>query len=67
MPITASFIDEWRAAFGTEEINAQIRLGIQGAETFYAVENGIEIGTRISILSKAFTNLDDYQEKGKSR
>lgn len=46
MPQTAAFIDELRAAFGAEEINAQIKLGMQGAETFYASENGIEAGTR---------------------
>lgn len=45
MPLCAAFIDEMRAAFGTEEINAQIRFGMQGAQTFHARENGIEVGT----------------------
>lgn len=45
MPQCAAFIDECREAFGADEINAQIRLGMQGAQTFYATENGIEVGT----------------------
>ncbi|MEW6314644.1 MAG: hypothetical protein AB1513_11495 [Pseudomonadota bacterium] len=46
MPQCAAFIDELREAFGEEEINAQIRMGMLGARTFHAAENGIEIGTR---------------------
>lgn len=46
MPQVAAFIDELRAVFGVEEINAQIKLGMQGAQTFHAVENGHEVGTR---------------------
>lgn len=46
MPQVAAFIDELRAVFGVDEINAQIKLGMQGAETFHASENGIEVGTR---------------------
>lgn len=45
MPLCAAFIDEMREAFGAEEINAQVKLGMQGAQTFHASENGIEVGT----------------------
>jgi len=45
MPETAAFIDACREAFGAEEVNAQIKLGMQGARTFHASENGIEVGT----------------------
>lgn len=47
MPLTAAFIDECREAFGAEMINGQIRLGMQGARTFHAAENGHEVGTRM--------------------
>lgn len=46
MPQTYAFIEACRAAFGVKEVNAQIRLGIEGACSFHAVENGIEVGTR---------------------
>lgn len=38
MPQVAAFIDEMRNAFGAEEINTQIKLGMHGAQTFHAVE-----------------------------
>lgn len=46
MPQTAKWIDELREAFGKEEIDAQIRKGMKGEPTFWAKENGIEIGTK---------------------
>lgn len=48
MPVVAEFVDACRDAFGADMINEQIQLGRQGAQTFYACENGIEIGTRIA-------------------
>ena len=45
MPATAEFIDACREAFGTDDVNTQIKLGIQGAKTFHARENGTEVGT----------------------
>lgn len=45
MPLTTSFVDRLREAFGREHIDAQIRRGIAGAGTFYARENGHEIGS----------------------
>lgn len=55
MPQCAAFIDEMRAAFGAEEINAQIKLGMQGAQTFHAVENGHEVGTCFDVPVKFIT------------
>lgn len=57
MPQTYAFIEACRAAFGKESINPQIKLGMEGAETFHASENGIEIGTVIS-EPKNYTTLD---------
>lgn len=57
MPETAAFIDALREAFGKEHIDAQIRLGMQGAQTFHAVEGGQEVGTRFTQPVK-FINVD---------
>ena len=46
MPDCTVFIDEMRAAFGAEEINASIKAGINGQPTFWASENGVETGTQ---------------------
>lgn len=46
MPTVTAWIDDLRAAFGAEMIDAAIRAGIDGQPTFCAAENGIEIGTR---------------------
>lgn len=46
MPETYAFIESCREAFGKDAVNPMIKLGMEGAETFHAVENGIEIGTR---------------------
>ncbi|NYT76540.1 hypothetical protein H0A71_06015 [Alcaligenaceae bacterium] len=45
MPETTAFIDSLREAFGAEMINEQIRKGLKGEATFYASENGHELGT----------------------
>lgn len=45
MPTVAAIVDEWRAVFGKDMVDAQIRAGINGKPTFYASENGHEIGT----------------------
>lgn len=45
MPWVASKIDELRDAFGADGINALIKGGMQGVPTFYARENGHEVGT----------------------
>lgn len=46
MPATAAFIDAMREAFGADMINAAIRAGLDGQPTFWASENGQEVGTR---------------------
>lgn len=46
MPTVAGFIDQMRDAFGAAEINASIRAGMDGQPTFYASENGAEVGTK---------------------
>lgn len=45
MPQTAAFIDDLRKTFGAASINEQIRRGLNGEPTFYAKENGFELGT----------------------
>jgi len=45
MPQVAVFIDQLREAFGADMINLQIRLGMRGEPTFFASENGHELGT----------------------
>lgn len=46
MPTVAAWIDDLRAAFGDDQINLQIKACIAGQPTFWARENGHEIGTR---------------------
>jgi hypothetical protein len=45
MPVTAALIDQFREAFGAENIHDVIRRGMAGEPVFYASENGQEIGT----------------------
>lgn len=46
MPTVAAWIDDLRAAFGDNQINPQIKAGIDGQPTFWATESGHQIGTR---------------------
>jgi len=46
MPETSRVVDEWRAVFGRESVDAQICSGMRGAPVFWARENGAEIGTK---------------------
>ena len=46
MPTVAGWVDDLRAAFGAESINAAIRAGLDGQPTFYAEENGRAVGTK---------------------
>lgn len=55
MPLVAVFIDECRASFGSEIVNEQIRKGMHGSPTFYASENGIEVGTKMPEPKKFIT------------
>lgn len=45
MPTVAGWIDELREAFGTDQVNQQIRRGMNGQQAFFAEENGHRIGT----------------------
>lgn len=45
MPTVAGWIDNLRAAFGADMIDAAIRAGIAGQHTFHAREGGHEVGT----------------------
>lgn len=47
MPETYAFIEACREAFGKDAVNPMIKLGMEGASTFHAVENGIEVGTEM--------------------
>lgn len=57
MPSTAAFIDEMRAVFGAEDINASIRAGLDGQPTFWASEGGAEIGTKDHRVGIALSDM----------
>lgn len=57
MPETYAFIEACREAFGKDAVNPMIKLGMEGAQTFHAIENGIEVGTRLDDPVK-FITLD---------
>ena len=61
MPIVAAWIDQMRSAFSAEEINAAIKAGMNGQPTFYARENGIEVGTRYHAPESRTVALADIQ------
>jgi hypothetical protein len=46
MPVVFAFIDDMRAAFGPDDINAIVKAGIAGLPGFWASEGGQEVGTR---------------------
>ena len=47
MPTVAGWIDDLRAAFGAALVNEAIRGGMAGHPTFFARENGHQVGTEI--------------------
>lgn len=55
MPTTTAIIDDLRAAFGREDIDAQIKRGMQGIPGFWAREGGREVGTRLEDGEKFVT------------
>lgn len=57
MPTVAGFIDEMAAAFGGKEISASIRSGMDGQPTFYACENGVEVGTKDTRTGLRLTDM----------
>lgn len=67
MPTISAFIDDYRAAFGAQTINAAIKAGMEGQPTFYASENGNTVGTPIpynpdSAVSLAEIDLRKFGE-----
>lgn len=58
MPGVAAIVDDLRAAFGVEEINGQIRLGMNGGGTFLASENGKTVGSIAPIVGKVVSGCD---------
>lgn len=46
MPQTAAWLDELRAVFGADDINAAIKAGMAGQATFWASENGHTLGVK---------------------
>ncbi|QRM19548.1 hypothetical protein GBK02_09110 [Dechloromonas sp. TW-R-39-2] len=51
MPIITAFIDDFRAAFG-DQVVLPIKAGMEGQQTFWARENGHEVGTRCTEQEK---------------
>jgi hypothetical protein len=58
MPICAAFVAECRELFGAESINPEIRKGMHGEPTFYASENGHELGTKDTRQGLALTHIE---------
>lgn len=58
MPGVAAIVDDLRAAFGVEEINGQIRLGMNGGGTFMASENGKTVGSIAPLLGQVVSGCD---------
>lgn len=55
MPWCASIIDDLVREFGQEFVHGQIRQGLAGRPTFWAQENGHEIGTRDTVPTSAIS------------
>ncbi len=47
MPLVTEFVDALRESFGRPAVDAAIRAGLEGQPTFWARENGLEIGARL--------------------
>ena len=63
MPETAAFIDDLRAAFGADCINATIKAGMNGQPVFHARENGHEIGTALPCCAERSVAMSDIDLK----
>ena len=59
MPTVAAIIDDLRDAFGAEDINPSIKGGMAGVPTFYARENGHEIGTPLDLAGRKVVGGED--------
>lgn len=64
MPTVAAFIDALRAVYGAATIDASIRAGMDGMQTFHASENGLTVGSAPPEPGARFTvdqlHLDDF-------
>lgn len=65
MPVTTEFIDSLRDAFGAEAVNPSIKAGMAGCGTFYAKENGHEIGSRPREVDGSAVNGNDQARAGR--
>lgn len=61
MPWTAAIIDDFRAEFPEAGIEKSVRAGLDGQPTFWARENGNEIGTRAPYSAERAVKLSDIQ------
>lgn len=59
MPTVAAWIDQLREAFGADQVNPSIKAGINGQPTFWAKENGQEVGTPQPTPKNATASDDD--------
>ena len=59
MPTVAAVIDDLRDAFGADVINPSIKGGMAGVPTFYARENGQEIGTPLDLTGRKVVRGED--------
>lgn len=59
MPTVAAIIDDLRDAFGADVINPSIKGGMAGVPTFYARENGQEIGTPLDLTGRSVVRGED--------
>lgn len=59
MPTVSAWIDDLRGAFGAECINPGIRAGVDGQPTFWARENGREVGTKAAPAGDRAVSLAD--------
>lgn len=63
MPKVTAFIDALRADpfFARQQIDAAIRAGIDGQQTFWASEGGIDVGTRYVVDPAKEVSVADMQ------
>lgn len=59
MPTVTGWIDGLREAFGADQIDPSIRAGIDGQPTFWARENGCEVGTQAAPAGDRAISLAD--------
>ena len=60
MPLVTAFVDDMRAAFGKDVIDAQIRKAIvEGLPTFFASEGGRTVGVPLPALQGTVISAAD--------